>query len=497
MTATAHCYACYTCCACHANVLPSKVWTLFDYYGEPSYGPYDRWPHVTSTFGAFDLTGFAKPSVWWYQSNWLYRVADSSADKPFTTADSHIVRIVESWEEPSTRPLSNGTTLKPCDPELPGQQISLSGSSIKTVDGLCVDGSCTNLSTYKCNILRFVPCDASQPSQQWHYNESTRKLINAANGGCLGVPDQPYFSVDIRDEEASQEVGISPCSTGSQQQWVATLHGLRNMGRAWDQNHELNTTWCLSNGRGDSSGSVFEAVHVYSDLATVELYVNGASMGQRSIVSPAVMPTPSAQSWAEWRDVPFRAGNLTAIASNGSAVLATHTVMTSGPPAAIALSLDVPSSRTGTGDALLLDGQDMGMVRATIVDVFGRMCADATSNVSFTVVSGPGRVFGSHNGDPTCLEPNQAPWHSAYHGLVRGLIQVVKDASSPIWHRARLREIDVDSAVTEGDHPSAIVVQATAASLTPATISIPVTSDTTAGVLEVASAYAGKPVMFD
>jgi hypothetical protein len=209
------------------------------------------------------------------------------------------------------------------------------------------------------------------------------------------------------------------------------------------------------------------------------------------------MPTPSAQSWAEWRDVPFRAGNLTAVAMNGSAVLATHTVMTSGPPTAIVLSLDVPSPRTGTGDALLLDGQDVGMVRATIVDTFGRMCADATSNISFQVVSGPARILGSHNGDPRCLEPNQAPWHSSYHGLVRGLIQVVKDASSPIWHRARLREIDVDSAVTDGDNPSTIVVHATSAGLTSATISIPVTTDATAGVLEVAAASAGKPVVFD
>ena len=73
----------------------------------------------------------------------------------------------------------------------------------------------------------------------------------------------------------------------------------------------------------------------------------------------------------------------------------------------------------------------------------------------------------------------------------------MKDASSPSWHRARLREIDVDSTVTEGDNSSTIVVQATSAGLTPATISIPVATDATAGVLEVAAASAGKPVVFD
>ena len=32
----------------------TMVWTLFDYYGEPSGG----WPHTTSSFGQFDLCGF-------------------------------------------------------------------------------------------------------------------------------------------------------------------------------------------------------------------------------------------------------------------------------------------------------------------------------------------------------------------------------------------------------------------------------------------------------
>ena len=58
---------------------------MFDYYGEPSYGPYERWPRVSSTFGAFDLAGFAKPATSWYRSWWLHDVPDTSADKPSVT----------------------------------------------------------------------------------------------------------------------------------------------------------------------------------------------------------------------------------------------------------------------------------------------------------------------------------------------------------------------------------------------------------------------------
>lgn len=51
----------------------TMVWTLFDYYGEPSFG---GWPFVSSTFGAFDLTGFAKAASYWFRSQWLYSIPD-------------------------------------------------------------------------------------------------------------------------------------------------------------------------------------------------------------------------------------------------------------------------------------------------------------------------------------------------------------------------------------------------------------------------------------
>ena len=51
----------------------TMVWTLFDYYGEPSYG---GWPYVSSTFGAFDLAGFAKAASYWFRSQWLYAIPD-------------------------------------------------------------------------------------------------------------------------------------------------------------------------------------------------------------------------------------------------------------------------------------------------------------------------------------------------------------------------------------------------------------------------------------
>jgi hypothetical protein len=39
----------------------SMVWTLFDYFGEPYM---HSWPHVTSSYGSFDVAGFPKAAVW-------------------------------------------------------------------------------------------------------------------------------------------------------------------------------------------------------------------------------------------------------------------------------------------------------------------------------------------------------------------------------------------------------------------------------------------------
>ena len=52
---------------------------------------------MSSTFGSFDLAGFAKPAVWWYRSFWLLRIPDSSADKPFSGPQS--VRYAESLSQ--------------------------------------------------------------------------------------------------------------------------------------------------------------------------------------------------------------------------------------------------------------------------------------------------------------------------------------------------------------------------------------------------------------
>ena len=207
------------------------------------------------------------------------------------------------------------------------------------------------------------------------------------------------------------------------------------------------------------------------------------------------------------RSVEYVAGNLTAVATDSSgAAVATHTRLTSGEPTALKLTIDAPSPLTGTGSALVLDGADTAMLRASVVDAKGEVVHGAKNNVSFSIVSGPGRVVGSHNGNQSCHEPNHAPWHSAYQGLVRGVIMVTEDSATPDWHRDRMLEIDGADANSIVIPPNsdrsgaaeAIVVSIASEGLTSATVSIPVSTDVSKdGVMAVAAATAGKPVTFN
>eukprot|EP01052_Picozoa_sp_SAG31_P002773 SAG31_NODE_100_length_25264_cov_38.715359_8_plen_267_part_00 len=130
-------------------------------------------------------------------------------------------------------------------------------------------------------------------------------------------------------------------------------------------------------------------VEVLTDLSTVKLYQDGALVGNATVNSTAL-------GWASIRWSP--AGrNLTAVCqSDDASTTLQHTMLRPGNASAIVLTIDAPHPKTGTGTKLLLDGHDVALLRATVVDAHGTAVVDSTANVSFSVVSGPGRVIGKH-----------------------------------------------------------------------------------------------------
>ena len=235
-------------------------------------------------------------------------------------------------------------------------------------------------------------------------------------------------------------------------------------------------------------GATSYTIQVYTNAPMVDLAVNGKSLGPQTLVW---------QGWAQWDNVPYSKGKIEATAMDSNKkVVASQTVETSGPAAKVLLYVDAPSEDTATGKALVLDGQDAGMVSAVVVDSAGHVVPSSFHNVSFSITSGPGRIIGTGNGNPACHDPNHATWRNAYHGLARAIVQVTEDHATSPLHRRRLREIDREGGIRtrivapeeRGVRDDSIVVQASVEGLGSATVSIPVTTDiATHGVLAVAN----------
>lgn len=215
------------------------------------------------------------------------------------------------------------------------------------------------------------------------------------------------------------------------------------------------------------------SIHVYSNAPIVRLELNGVVVGTQSI------PYFGMASFS----VKYFPGSLVAVAMNSAGEeLGNYTITTPGAIAGVVLSIDAPSPLFGTGSALVADGEDTAMLRATIVDSNGRVVPGASPNVTFKVVSGPGNVWATHSGDPANDSPSLAPWTPAYHGLARAFIRSNTDYATPSAHRRRLLEIDVESTIavaspdSDAEVPSDIVVEVEVDGGFSAQVSIPVTT---------------------
>ena len=234
-------------------------------------------------------------------------------------------------------------------------------------------------------------------------------------------------------------------------------------------------------------------IHVYTSAPGVALSVNGVSAGPPSAAL--------ASGIATWGSVPYAAGAVSAVTVGApGGAEATHSRASWGAPAALRLTLDAPSPGTGTGRALYLDGGDVALVRATIVDAAGNVCSDAALNVSFAVAQGPGIVLGCGSGDPADRYPNSAPWKPAYHGLARAIVRVSLDGATPAAARALRASIDVEAGRGPRSSgvlppgaapPAALLVTASAPGLPPASVSIPLSVDPADAPLAVARSSVG------
>jgi len=145
-------------------------------------------------------------------------------------------------------------------------------------------------------------------------------------------------------------------------------------------------------------------VWVYSNLESVELFVNGKSLGSKKV--PHL-------GHVEWK-VRYEPGLIEARGSRGGKIAITEKRETTGPAVTIRLTVD----RTEI-DA---DGEDVAILKVEVLDKEGRLVPTASNLLSFKV-SGEGNLIGVGNGDPNCQESDKEHVRSLFNGLAQVIIQ--------------------------------------------------------------------------
>ncbi|MGH7977288.1 MAG: glycoside hydrolase family 2 TIM barrel-domain containing protein, partial [Limisphaerales bacterium] len=129
-------------------------------------------------------------------------------------------------------------------------------------------------------------------------------------------------------------------------------------------------------------------VWAYSNCKEVELFLNGQSLGKQ---------TMKKDSHLEW-NVKYEPGTLSAQGydDNGKLVAVTK-VETTGEPATVQLAPDRATINA--------DGEDVSVITVSVTDSKARVVPVATNLIHFAL-SGPGKILGVGNGDPSCHEPD-------------------------------------------------------------------------------------------
>ncbi|MDK1346765.1 glycoside hydrolase family 2 TIM barrel-domain containing protein [Streptomyces sp. 378] len=204
--------------------------------------------------------------------------------------------------------------------------------------------------------------------------------------------------------------------------------------------HLLPMSW--NHAKGDTV-----EVWAYANVDTVELYLNGKSLGVRRFDTKKTLdgrvyletteatgddktftggPYPGSYTSPNgsagklhltWK-VPYAPGELKAVARRDGKVVATDVLRTAGAPHAIRLTAD--------RKAVAADGRSLVFVTAEVVDRRGVVVPDAEHLLSFEVANGS--LAGLDNGRQESAERYRASTRTAFHGKA---LAIVRSGTSP------------------------------------------------------------------
>jgi beta-galactosidase len=122
-------------------------------------------------------------------------------------------------------------------------------------------------------------------------------------------------------------------------------------------------------------------VYVASNAESVELFVNGQSLGHGTVTDKYLIT---------FKDVAFTPGEIKAVATSGGRIAATHLLRTAGAPVALKLS-----TITAPG-GLRADGEDIALIDVEAIDANGVRCPTVEQRADFET-TGPAVWRGGYN----------------------------------------------------------------------------------------------------
>ena len=144
-------------------------------------------------------------------------------------------------------------------------------------------------------------------------------------------------------------------------------------------------------------------VCAYTNCETVELFLNGKSLGIQKI---------DIYEQSEWQ-VPYEAGTLSVVGRNQGKVVLEKAVETTGAPTRICMEADT--------DVLAANIEDAVLIKVFAVDTQGCPVPTAQNLIRFHL-DGPANLLGVGNGDPSCHESDKEPRRSLFNGLCQAII---------------------------------------------------------------------------
>jgi beta-galactosidase len=178
----------------------------------------------------------------------------------------------------------------------------------------------------------------------------------------------------------------------------------------------------------------FIPVTCYTNCDTVELFINGRSVGVRGYEFPRygmqdrygnIAPRDrglrtTADLHLSW-DVPYEPGTLKAVGIRDGVAVVTMEISTTGEPATIRLSAD----RT----EITADRRDVAHLMVEVLDQQGRVVPMAENEVTFDV-QGEGKLIGVDNGNPQSRDSYKVNHCKAFNGLCLAVVQSAAKSGS-------------------------------------------------------------------